>query len=468
MLLLEFSCWEEKQQAVLNRIRAGIGLPAQDKVHLREGYINVSAELRGARQRVQELEQERKDLRKECDENSRRADRWERVHDELKSKLTETEEQVKKLVQEKHQARATALQEQSRNLVKNKEVRNLNRELEALARSYQDLHKRHQQAIGRKKTSQEKWGYELRSKADKEKEPRLVKCSQCYTKKWPCDAGHPCKACIARGIPGGCKRVKCQFWTKGTCLKRQCGLAHEDDGFDSAIEHRKLKQKATPMPVELAMAISAPTVENHGQPSHPNDATSKKHGRDDSNGVQDMGSNKRSKLNTTAQQLHQGNGYEQDQQDLDPMDQSADRDDSADLIFQTCTITPGLMHHSLEEHRFRDYINGYRCLYHSSGCFGVHCSGGCCAVHRQHSDTDIDGWLVKFRGGPLRLYQGRRRIETARSRDMALWRLRSVPSRRWHRLHECAHIDGLLEALCSEGNLTQTDSQDAICPVIDC
>ncbi|KAL1593368.1 hypothetical protein SLS60_010976, partial [Paraconiothyrium brasiliense] len=199
VLLIEYSSWEEKQQVELKQLRSTVALLSKEIADMREERSAKNTELRSTHQHNKSLELEKDNLHKKCDSLSRRADRWENAHNDFRPKLQEFEAQINKLVNEKHQATAMVLQEQSRNIEKNKEVRNLNRELNALAKSYQDLHKRHEQAIGRKNAPQEKSGYDLRSSADREKGPRVVKCTQCYTKKWPCDAGHPCQACIARG-----------------------------------------------------------------------------------------------------------------------------------------------------------------------------------------------------------------------------------------------------------------------------
>lgn len=91
-------------------------------------------------------------------------------------------------------------------------------------------------------------GFNFRSKSAQGEKRRVVQCRQCYTNKWACDAGHPCKACIVRCIPDQCARLKCQFWARGTCKKPQCGLGHEKDGFPVLEEFRRLKQKAPSKP----------------------------------------------------------------------------------------------------------------------------------------------------------------------------------------------------------------------------
>ncbi|KAF2451944.1 hypothetical protein P171DRAFT_468356 [Karstenula rhodostoma CBS 690.94] len=476
ILSIEFSSWEGKQQAELTQLRATTTVLSLENGDLRKKHGAADVELRHAHRLIEALKKDNDTLHKKCDSNDRRANHWE-----------------------------------------------------------MDLHKRHEQAIGRK-ASEEKSGYELRSEADKAKEPRVVKCSQCYIKKWPCDAGYPCQACIARGIPGGCKRVKCQFWTKGTCPKRQCGLAHEDDGFPMVVEHRKLKQKLTAMPAEVKKTLTAPAVgrprldadtqQRHTTPYDPMDQTPdlptvnnrislrvhaftgqadylhrsleeyrvhdynilgrrytqyaerhnqnssfnwdrrfpggplqvvqeqkkvesgfinalpiaasptvpsmldaintafKKHGRDDGDVAGGgHGNTKRAKLNTanpnpnhvnistaafppnpTMQQAQ----IVQEAQLLDLMDQDSDPENGAGLRFMTFTVAPDTRHQSLEEYRVHDYAGGYRPLYYPGGMSGIHCLGGCCTIHRPHSQANVAAWSTSFPGGPLEVAQGRK------------------------------------------------------------
>ncbi|KAL5415730.1 hypothetical protein PMIN06_002270 [Paraphaeosphaeria minitans] len=343
VLLIEFNSWEEKQQAELTRLHASIALLLREHGDLRKKYGAVEVELRDAHRLIQKLEQENDNSQKKSDSADVCANSWERAYEDLKTKLETIETQNEKLVREKHQAIAEVLREKSRNIDKDKEVGNLGRELKGLASSYQNLHKRHEQAI------------------DKAKEPRVVMCTQCYTKKWPCDAGHPCQACIARGIPGGCKRVKCQFWAKGTCPKLQCGLAHEDDGFSVVIEHRKLKQKLTAMPEEVRKSLTAPA-------------------------------SRRTSLVRDTQQVHTT--------PYDVMDQTLDFPSSnnrANMQFQTFTARAGLSHRSLEEYRLTDYTKGGRRYTQYSD------------PHNQHSSFQ---WDREFPGGPLRAAEEHKKVDT--------------------------------------------------------
>ncbi|KAJ4351667.1 uncharacterized protein N0V89_007010 [Didymosphaeria variabile] len=287
MLLIEYSSWEEKQQVELKQLRSTVALLSKEIADMREERSAKKIELQNAHQHNKSLELEKDNLHKKCDSISRRADRWESAHNDLKPKLQESEAQINKLVNEKHQAIATVLQEQSRNIEKNKEVRNLNRELNALAKSYQDLH-------------------------------NVLNATQ---RNGPATLDILARHASRGGIPGGCKRVKCQFWTKDTCPKLRCGLAHEDDGLPVVVEHRKLKQKATPIPAEVAETLNTPALPLpalaaavvapvSGPPTLQDmsaKASTKKHGRDDGNATQGNGSTKRAKLNTAAQHANHSN-----------------------------------------------------------------------------------------------------------------------------------------------------------------
>lgn len=135
------------------------------------------------------------------------------------------------------------------NIEKDKDIQNLNRELNAIATAYQELTRRYNPELySQKEFTGVMQGYNSRSKSAQEEKRRVVQCRQCYTKKWACDAGHPCKACIVKSIPDQCARLKCQFWARETCKKPQCGLAHEEDGFPVLEEFRRLKHKAPPKP----------------------------------------------------------------------------------------------------------------------------------------------------------------------------------------------------------------------------
>ena len=78
------------------------------------------------------------------------------------------------------------------------------------------------------------------SKKAKVTRDRVVPCTQCYPKKWACDDEAPCKNCILRSRPEKCKRMKCHNFKKGSCKKRGCTLAHEDDGYANIVSFRRM------------------------------------------------------------------------------------------------------------------------------------------------------------------------------------------------------------------------------------
>lgn len=259
----------------------------------------MTKELREERRHKEYLQGYIIKLQAKHDSIKRHADQQEADHAELQTRLEDTEERLNQACRLKNQAVAKALQDQSHRIEKDKETRYLTRELTVLTEQYQDTQKKLCQARHPELTALTR----ADQKSTVEGTRRVVQCTQCYTKKWPCYGGDTCKACTARGIGQNCRRVKCQFWARGSCKKGQCGFAHEDDGYPSVLEHCKLHQKAIPMPEAVERAISNITFPRH-------------------------------------------------------MDTDPDPEGGRLLIFETFTVLPEFSMRSLEEARYGEYMLG--------------------------------------------------------------------------------------------------------------
>ena len=58
---------------------------------------------------------------------------------------------------------------------------------------------------------------------------RIVPCTQCKVRGWPCDGNEPCENCQLRNKYHNCKHVLCKYYAKNTCSNTKCDMVHEDD-----------------------------------------------------------------------------------------------------------------------------------------------------------------------------------------------------------------------------------------------
>ncbi|KAK7186076.1 hypothetical protein PSPO01_07888, partial [Paraphaeosphaeria sporulosa] len=290
---------------------------------LRKKLGGTEVELRDALRLIEELEQKNWTSKKNNDSDDRSANSEHTDYDELKTKLGIIETQMRSL-----------------------EIANLSRELKGLSSAYYDLDKRHEQAVDQKKVLEEKLGFELCSKAEKEKKPRVVKCTQRYTENWPCDAGHSCQACIARGIPGGCKRVK---YPHSQHFSFKWGGEFPGGRVRPEQEQKKVDGELT----EALPTAASPTAASSLSPAN---AASKKRGRGHEDAGEGEESTERVRLNiaapnpdhdnvstlafvldeTTMQQAH----IFQEPQRPNFTDEEAEPEDNTCLSFEAFTIRP--------------------------------------------------------------------------------------------------------------------------------
>lgn len=64
-------------------------------------------------------------------------------------------------------------------------------------------------------------------------DPVSVRCTQCFSRGWPCDDSSPCRDCVLRGKEDCCKRVMYK--------NAHCTFAHKGDGFVNVIPFARLK-----------------------------------------------------------------------------------------------------------------------------------------------------------------------------------------------------------------------------------
>ena len=236
----------------------------QEIASARKDSDDKAKELRNAQRQLNYLKADRDKLQAKCDSMSRLLGQREADYANLQFKLGEVEEHLNKTSRAKNMAISKSLQDQSHALAKEDQIRALTRELTGMTALYHGTQTKLNQREYPERSSKKRNVHELYHNASQDNKVvatrRVVQCVQCYTRKWPCDAEPTCRACTARGQE--CRRVKCQFWTKGSCSKAKCGLAHEGDGYSLLLEHRKLKQRAAPMPDEVARELQTLQVFN--------------------------------------------------------------------------------------------------------------------------------------------------------------------------------------------------------------
>ena len=126
----------------LQQLQDAIAQMLQETDEVKKDLETKSSEPEASRQRVQRLEAERDTLQTKYDTASRQADALQRDNANLLNNVAEREKQIKSLAREKHQAIAGHLHAQSMNIEKDKDIQNLNRELNAIATAYQELTRR--------------------------------------------------------------------------------------------------------------------------------------------------------------------------------------------------------------------------------------------------------------------------------------------------------------------------------------
>ncbi|KAF2475114.1 uncharacterized protein BDR25DRAFT_310566 [Lindgomyces ingoldianus] len=92
-------------------------------------------------------------------------------------------------------------------------------------------------------------------------ERRIVACMNCHKHWWngTCDNGTPCQNCHLEGKTASqCIRPRCSSFEAGSCSRRNCSRAHEDDQFMAVHAYKKdLKRSVT-----KANAPDAPVTRN--------------------------------------------------------------------------------------------------------------------------------------------------------------------------------------------------------------
>ncbi|CAO2651743.1 Nn.00g000260.m01.CDS01 [Neocucurbitaria sp. VM-36] len=164
------------------------------------------------------------------------------------AELKELEERLLERTKSMLDAKAAlALQEEKAKHL-NQQLQRLEKDMKGVERLYTEQAKAMQALKNKRKADENTNSSDSRpnfvKKAKLAPASRTIACSQCYTKSWECDGASHCRNCIERVIPAeGCKRIKCQFFELGTCKKRQCTLAHEEEGYRFVVPFIKLRQK---------------------------------------------------------------------------------------------------------------------------------------------------------------------------------------------------------------------------------
>jgi chromosome segregation ATPase len=126
----------------LQQLQDAIAQMLQKTDEVKKDLKTKSSGLEASRQRIQRLEGERDTLQTKYDTASRQADALKRDNADLLNSVTERDNQIKSLAREKHHAIAGHLHAQSMNIEKDKDIQNLNRELNTIATAYQELTRR--------------------------------------------------------------------------------------------------------------------------------------------------------------------------------------------------------------------------------------------------------------------------------------------------------------------------------------